>query len=60
MSDKRDILEQYYAIYSNVTEKIEHKSYQYTDLEGYLSMYVDELSRGDIRESQKIYWQEML
>lgn len=60
MSDKREILKQYYAIYSNVIEKIEHKRYQYTDLEGYLRMYVDGLGKGDVRESHKIYWQEML
>lgn len=60
MSDKRETLEQYYAIYSDVIEKIEHKRYQYTDLEGYLRIYIDGLNKCDIRESQKIYWQEML
>lgn len=60
MSDKREIFEQYYAIYSDVVDRIEHKRYQYTDLEGYMSIYVDGLSKGDIRESQKIYWQEIL
>lgn len=58
--DKREIFEQYYVIYSDVIEKIEHKNYQYTDLEGYMSIYVDGLSKGDIRESQKIYWQEIM
>ena len=60
MNDMREIFKQYCEIYSDVVGKIEHKKYQYTDLEGYMSLYVDGLSKGDIRESSKIYWQEIL
>lgn len=60
MNDKRKIFEQYYIMYHDAVERIEHKKYQYTDLEGYASIYVDGLSKGDIRESEKIYWQEIL
>lgn len=60
MNDKRKIFEEYYTIYSDVVKKIEHKKYKYTDLEGFMSLYVEGLSKGDIRESQKIYWQEIL
>jgi hypothetical protein len=60
MNDKRKIFEQYYAIYSDVIEKIEHKKYQYTDLGGFSYIFIDGLSKDDIRESQKIYWQEIL
>lgn len=57
---KINILEQYYSIYSDVVNKIEHKKYEYTDLGGYMNMYIEGLSNGDIRQSQKIYWQEIL
>jgi len=60
MNNKKDILELYYTIYSDVVNKIEHKNYRYTDLQGFMSIYVEGLSNGDIRESQKIYWQEIL
>lgn len=60
MNKKKDIFELYYTIYSDAVNKIEHKNYGYTDLEGFMSIYVEGLSNGDIRQSQKIYWQEIL
>lgn len=60
MNNEKDILELYYTIYSDVVNKIEHKNYGYTDLGGYLNIYIQGLSNGDIRQSQKIYWQEIL
>ena len=60
MNNEKDILELYYTIYSDVVNKIEHKNYGYTDLGGYMNIYIQGLSNGDIRQSQKIYWQEIL
>lgn len=60
MNNKKDILELYYIMYSNVVNKIEHKNYEYTDVAGYMNIYFKGLSNGDIRQSQKIYWQEIL
>lgn len=60
MDYKNDALELYYTIYSDVVNRIEHKNYEYTDLDGFLNIHVKGLSNGDIRHSQKIYWQEIL
>lgn len=60
MSDIRRTFEQYYAIYNEIVGKIEHKRYQYVDAIGYLNIFVNGLNDGNVQESQKIYWQEIL
>lgn len=60
MNKKKDKIKAYYLMYSDVVNKIEHKKYQYTTIETFGSKFIEGLNKGDIREVEKIYWQEIL
>lgn len=56
----KDLFGLYYVIYDDVIKGMEQKKYGYMDTENFIHNYVEQLSNGDIRESQKIYWTEIL
>lgn len=60
MNNKKDKIKSYYLMYSDVVNKIEHKKYGYTTIDTFGSKFIEGLNKGDIREVQKIYWQEIL
>ena len=56
----KDLFGLYYVIYDDVIKGMEQKKYAYIDTENFIQNYVEQLGNGDIRESQKIYWMEIL
>ena len=60
MSNKVELFKDYYILYSDVVNIMEHKKYQYMDTNSYFGLYVEGLFKGNVRDLQKIYWEEML
>ena len=56
----KNLFEFYYFIYEDITKGIEQTKYEYMENESYFSQYIQQLSDGDIRESQRVYWKELL
>jgi hypothetical protein len=61
MNDIFEELKISYYLYTDIVNNMEHKRYYYMDTYDYMQTVVDDVcQRGNLCESTKIYWEEML
>lgn len=56
----RELFVGYYSIYEDIIKRIGQVKYEYMENNCYYAQYIEQCMNGDISESQKIYWKELL